>query len=329
MRILGALLAVLLVVGVVFTKLEGGITLLFGWIPFLGRVLPRITVDWPSVWVGVVALTLFAAGVHAVGWTTRKPSAPGDAVPRWRVRWTISVVALVVLLFAAGISIIGAVHQVTWLARSDRFGQTIGGGRDSNTNLELIGLGFGNYASNGKLLPSGTYAGDGTMLHGWETRILAYMSYSPDGIDMKKPWNDPVNRKYFKCIIPEFINPGFRTAPLQDGDGYGLNHYSANSHVLTPNKSMKVEDITDGTANTLLLGEVNADFRPWGHPNNARDPTAGINTSRRGFGGAPGSGGATFLMADGSTRFLSQSISPEVLRALSTPNGGETVNAEE
>jgi len=37
------------------------------------------------------------------------------------------------------------------------------------------------------------------------------------------------------------------------------------------------DGIKDGAANTILLGEVNADFSPWGRPNNVRDPAAGVN----------------------------------------------------
>jgi hypothetical protein len=334
MKALAALLAVCFVTGVALTTLEGGVTLLVGWVPFLGRVLPQISVNWPSVAVGLVALALFAAGVHAVGSTGgSKRAGEHPAAPRWRFRWTVSIVALVILLFAAGISVIGAVHQVTWLARSDRYAQTVGGGsRQGDINLRMIGMGIGGYRDThrGQLPSSATAAdaADGLMLHGWETQILPYMVYSTQEIDLKKPWNDPVNQRYFKCIIPDLINPDFRAPELEDGDGYGLTHYSANSHVLAAGKRMKLEDIKDGTANTLLIGEVNADFRPWGRPNNVRDPTAGIN-SPRGFGGAPGRGGARFAMVDGSVRFVSDNISPDVLRALSTPNGGEKVDSEQ
>jgi hypothetical protein len=120
-----------------------------------------------------------------------------------------------------------------------------------------------------------------------------------------------------------------QTADLDDSDGYGLSHYAANSHVLGANKGMKLDDIKDATANTLLIGEVNAQFKPWGHPVNWRDPAAGVNSSPRGFGGAPGRGRATFVMADASTRFVSEKISPEVLRALTTPNGGERIGRDE
>lgn len=40
----------------------------------------------------------------------------------------------------------------------------------------------------------------------------------------------------------------------------------------------------------------------------------------------PGSGGALFAMADGSVRFVSERVSPTVLKALATPDGGEAVD---
>ena len=73
---------------------------------------------------------------------------------------------------------------------------------------------------------------------------------------------------------------------------------------------------------------MNAEFRPWGHPANWRDPSDGINKSPDGFGGPRGSGGAQFVMADGSVRFVSDAISPRVLQALGTPNGREEVPAD-
>ena len=71
--------------------------------------------------------------------------------------------------------------------------------------------------------------------------------------------------------------------------------------------------------------EVNAGFRPWGHPVNWRDPADGLNGGPRNFGGPPGSGGARFLMAGGSVRFVSAHTDPAVLRALATPSAGDEV----
>jgi hypothetical protein len=89
-----------------------------------------------------------------------------------------------------------------------------------------------------------------------------------------------------------------------------------------------LKEFTDGTATTLLIGEVNANFEPWGRPGNARDPARGVNTSPYGFGGPLGAGGALFGMADGSVRFVGEGISPAVLRALSTPDGGEAIGED-
>src|SRR5262249_41898578 len=113
---------------------------------------------------------------------------------------------------------------------------------------------------------------------------------------------------------------------LQDADGYGLSHYAANSRVLAANKGMRKQDITDGAANTILFGEVNANFKPWGHPMNFRDPAKGVNQSPYGFGGPRGAGGASFALAAGSVRFVSERADPDVLRALATPAGGEEVD---
>lgn len=76
----------------------------------------------------------------------------------------------------------------------------------------------------------------------------------------------------------------------------------------------------------MKIGEVNANFKPWGDPYNWRDPAKGVNRSPHGFGGAWSERGATFLMADGSVRFISERVNPEVMKALATPQGGETVD---
>jgi hypothetical protein len=127
-------------------------------------------------------------------------------------------------------------------------------------------------------------------------------------------------------FIPEFINRDLGNAAVEDAGGFGLSHYAANSRVLGSNRGMRRADITDGTSTTLLVGEVNANFQPWGHPVNWRDPAKGINKTAYSFGGPRSAGGARFLMADGSVRFISAQVSPDILRALATPAGGEEID---
>jgi hypothetical protein len=316
-RTFAAILVVCAAVAGALTTAEGAGLVLFGWIGFLTRVVPNAAPDWPSVIVGVAAALLFVCGVHWAGRSWRTA---------WTPRSTLAVSCGVVLLFAAGVAVIGIVHQVGWLASSGRplVGESLARRYDSNTNLKSIGIGLQNFHDQFLRYPAGgTFASNGEMMHSWETEILPFMWYSSGEIDRKRPWNDPVNARFFKCVIPEFINGGFRAPDLNDPDGYGLSHYAANSRVMAGNTGTNLADIKDGAANTILVGEVNARFRPWGHPANWRDPAIGVGRSPDGFGGPPGAGGARFLMADGSVRFVSDRTDPEVMRALATPNGGD------
>jgi hypothetical protein len=300
--------------------------LLFGWAIFLWRVLPRVSVDRPSVAVGVMALLLFTGGIHLAGgaWARRASLQLGERT--WPGRWSLTVTAGVVLLFTAGICLVAIVHQVVWLlgSREPRYVQTMKhlSGTTSATNLRSVCLAISNYNdANGCLPPGGTFGPDGSMRHGWASHILPYLPYWGE-IDFQSPWNSPRNEAYFKCLIPEFLNPDMPGAPLFDTQGFGLSHYAANSGVFsakTPLRGMK------RLTNTLLVGEVNSAFKPWAHPINWRDPAKGINQSPDGFGGPPGSGGANFVTGGGEVRFLSNGTSREVLKELSVPAaGGET-----
>jgi hypothetical protein len=168
--------------------------------------------------------------------------------------------------------------------------------------------------------------------HSWATNaLLGSLLYSRcndrgECIDLELPWNDPKNRPLFRGAVHLLINPELPGAPIRDADGYGLAHYAANCRAMENGAIRPFNEFTHGTANTLLIGEVNANFRRWGDPANARDPARGINRSPYGFGGPPGINGALFGMADGSVQFVNERISPAVLRSLATPDGGEPVD---
>ncbi|QEL13592.1 H-X9-DG-CTERM domain-containing protein [Limnoglobus roseus] len=301
----GILVAALVLFGIA-TTVEGAFTVVFGWIPFLVRVLPEAKPDGPTVTLGGIALLLFTAGVHALGRSFR---------PGWRVRWTAAVVVGVVLLFTAGISVIGITHQLAWLAISEQplRSERLARGGNAEYRANTISTGLINYHDINRVFPpGGTFSSTGEMRHSWETHILPHLSYWDRDIDWNSPWNGPENQKIFRCVLPDFINSGFRTPALEDGNGFGLSHYAAN-------KSMALADITKGTSETILAGEVNAGFRPWGHPINGRDPAAGLNAGPKTFGGPPNAGGTNFIMADGSVHFLGNGVDPAVLRALALP----------
>jgi len=102
-----------------------------------------------------------------------------------------------------------------------------------------------------------------------------------------------------------------------------LSHYAVNSRVMSAGKPVALGQVADGASNTILAGEVNRGFKPWGQPVNWRDPASGLNRGVMTFGGLPGSGGARFVMADGSVRFINDQTDPAILRALASPRGRE------
>jgi hypothetical protein len=195
----------------------------------------------------------------------------------------------------------------------------------SKNNLHQMGLAMHNFHDvEQHWVSGGTLAEDGTPLHSWQTHLLPYMdqAYLHQSINMEVPWNDPANASIFYTRIPAYQHPS--QAELTTTEGYGATHYAGNQLVLLPNSQLTIRDVTDGTSNTIVAGEVAGGFRAWGDPANVRDPGLGINSAPNGFGSSS-PGGCHFLLMDGSVRFVSEEIDPGVLKGLSTYNGGETI----
>jgi prepilin-type processing-associated H-X9-DG protein len=89
-----------------------------------------------------------------------------------------------------------------------------------------------------------------------------------------------------------------------------------------------IAQVTDGTPNTFIAGEVATAFKPWGDPTNWRDAWLGLNRSPLGFGSRH-PGGANFLFVDGSVRFIKDSVDPRIFKALATPAGEEKVGSDQ
>ena len=300
-------------------------TLLFGWVGFLLRVLPRFTADRATVFVSVAAAVLFTAGLHWAGRAWRSD---------WKWRYSAGLTVILFVMFAAAVAMVGTFHMAAWYATAKepvRVPTPIGGAAariKSSNNMKQIGLGVHNYVGvYGRVPPGGTFDSSGRALHGWEIHIADFTGWAvPRELDRNKPWDDPQNARYFRFVDPTLINPSLLDAPVEDANGFGYNHYSANSHLFRTDQTLKFAEITDGLANTLMLGEINANFQPWGKPMNVRDPGRGINRSPYGFGGPPGAGGALLAMADGHVRFIRDNVTRDVLRALATPDGGEEID---
>lgn len=154
------------------------------------------------------------------------------------------------------------------------------------------------------------------------------------------------------------FGPGTDFPPPPPGSGSGGSTRSRG--VFSWNRQYSMRDITDGTSNTLLMGEVSfldrihdqcaaeagsgTRIMNWGwvwfgaEANALRGTAVPLNYRFRSCAdwsdvirredlydafGSQHPGGATFALSDGSVRFVSESISPLVYTSLGTRDGGE------
>jgi hypothetical protein len=91
-------------------------------------------------------------------------------------------------------------------------------------------------------------------------------------------------------------------------------------------QGVKIQGVTDGTSNTIFVVDASDDSAVvWTKPD---DWEVAPNFSTRGLFGHH-HGGTFFGMADGSVRFLKETIALQVLQALTTRNGGEVLNGQD
>ncbi len=344
LKLTAAFLATILVVGLGLPLLpapfQAAGLLAVGWLRFASRVAPTVALRPGVAAVGLLGLIGGGVAVHRFcGWAlTRFQGAEGWLV--WKVRWTVGVLGAVACLIVGGIAGAGGVTQLgrmldagePWL-RSAHGRQ--GRQYQSASNLRQIGLGLIQYANQGGRFPPGaTFDADGTPLHGWPTLILPYVDNVDlaNAIDLARPWDDErkrggtSNKTATATGIGIYQNP--QVIPdLPDGYDHAFLGYASNAWVIGGDRSRRLDEITDGLAATILAGEAAGDYQPWGYPVHWRDPGLGINRAANGFGG-PFPGGANFLFADGSVRFLKDATSPPLFRALATPDGGERVDLD-
>jgi hypothetical protein len=205
-----------------------------------------------------------------------------------------------------------------------------------------------NYADAKRQFPQGTHPNSALPPEkrlSWLVDILPYVEQSTvyDRFKMDKAWDDEANREAAKVPQTVFINPGYGEPKKTD---YPVSHYvglagvgadgptlpvtSPKAGVFAYDRGTRFADITDGTSNTAMTSEASKDFGPWaagGRPTiRSLTKTPSIN-GPDGIGG-PSPGGCSMGLADGSVRFVADSIDPKVLESLLTISGGEAVNLD-
>jgi len=301
--------------------------LMLGWIFFIVRTLPSVTINPMQCLFG----TLLVIGVFgSLYWFGRSVTKDRSIV--WNAKHAGLTVWLVTASFVVGLGATGVAHQIGWLARSPDplIGGSMSAARrmsDSNNHKQVL-LAVHNYASAyDQVIDPTIDSGDGDLLHGWQTALLPFVEQQTlyEQIDRDLPWNDPVNAASVETRVPTYETPS-PGLPTTNGS-QALTHQTGNASIFADPSIRRLRDIKDGLANTIYSGGAAGNYAAWAHPANWRDPSLGINRSPDGFGG-PFQGGCHVAMADGAVIFITDSIDPQLLQALTTPAGHEVVQEQ-
>ena len=178
----------------------------------------------------------------------------------------------------------------------------------------------------------------------WYATVSSYIDLQIwNDLDRNQSWNgSAINHRIATWRIGVMtcpLAPAAASGALQPASYIGIAGRGTDAPLLAKShpragvfgysRNTALADIKDGAANTLLIAETANATGSWlqGGPatvrgiDPAQKPYIGPN---RQFGGLH-AGGAWVAMADGSVRWVSDSMSPTVFEALSTMAGGETL----
>jgi hypothetical protein len=199
----------------------------------------------------------------------------------------------------------------------------------ASNNLKQIVLAMHAYADKEKHLPAAAiYDAQGKPLLSWRVAIMPYLGTFEQSlykqIHLDEPW-DSAHNKFFVNMMPNvYGSPGGKN--LARGKTCILvptgQRFAFAGQAFADQPGRKTADFTDGLSNTILVVEAAPDRAvEWTRPDDLAvdeaDPAAGLFGTRE--------GGVLAGFADGAVKFIPQSTGRDVLHALFTINGGESM----
>ncbi len=160
--------------------------------------------------------------------------------------------------------------------------------------------------------------------------------------DAASPANYTIGGTTFSAVVG---GPGGNGAYSTHGI---LSHYQDTTGSVMTKRQIRLTDVTDGTSNTLLIGERSMvppagsstnDYRSWirgqnggmGACKNVRFPLNstyynGSNNFNDISFGSNHTGGCNFAIGDGTVRYISETVDLNILKGMSTIGTGEVVS---
>ena len=214
----------------------------------------------------------------------------------------------------------------------------------SMNNLKQLLLAMHNYHDVYGNFPAGTVKDSAEEVDdrlSWIISLLPFFDQAAlyEQIDQKEGWKSDANSDWTGFNLQALRNPAESNA--REGATHyvgmaGIGKDAANLKVTDPgagvfgyNRQTRLRDIKDGTSNTIAITEASDDFGPWAQ--GGRSTIRGLTEEPYINGpdgiGSPFPGGMNAGLSDGSVRFISENIDPEVFKALITISGGERIGA--
>lgn len=272
-------------------------------------------------------VTVCTAHVGGMTWQTRQslPTLPlGVSLEAPSVGTSAVLVAL----------LLPAVQQAREAARRTQ----------SKNNLKQIALALHNYHDTFNEFPAGTVAGPEKPEDrlSWYVAILPYVDQAALYNQMvpKGALADEENVAARRNELAIFLNPGMQPDPMINGgrtdyagvaglgaDGPTLKIGDKKAGAFGYNEARRIRDFTDGTSNTVMVGEVKVNRGAWiqGGAGTIRPLVQQPYLNGPDGFGANSVGGCHFMLVDGSVRFVSEKIDAKVMEALTTIGGGEVL----
>lgn len=216
-------------------------------------------------------------------------------------------------------------------------------------NIKQLAIGVHNYhdtynAMPPAIMPRENEEGESVPHRSWRVTLLPYLEQQGmyEQFNQDEPWDSDHNLQIASMYMPETFQCPSQEPTYKMVNGYRIpcaNYVMIRNGEIDPKRGaiggdteykdrVQMRDIMDGTSNTLLIVEVKGDNCPaWTEPVDLTldDLANGVNAEGVMSIGSNHPGGANVGLADGSVRFMPETIDQSTLDALGTRNGAETV----